>query len=276
MTLHSLKGKIALITGGTKGIGLAISRRFASEGASVIMASTTASPSSSGFRDLIDHATPAAAAAEVAGHQQTSPARPQVHAAVALDVSSPSSWKSLLRSHPEIDILVNCAGVTLNKLLVPTSEEEISSVISTNLAGTILGCKLVGRSMILQLRQDRQRQRQQQQQQQQDKGEPDDFLSGVVKVPTEKSIINISSLLAQKSVTGTSVYAASKAGILGLTTSLSQEYGRQGIRVNAILPGYIKTSMTERMYNSRDIFSQHHVEPLLFPNQNPSSHSLKK
>lgn len=58
------------------------------------------------------------------------------------------------------------------------------------------------------------------------------------------SIINISSVLAHKGVPGSSIYAASKAGILGLTRSLAVELGQRNIRVNAICPGYIETEMT--------------------------------
>ncbi|KAK3986605.1 hypothetical protein QBC44DRAFT_332964 [Cladorrhinum sp. PSN332] len=195
----SLLGKTALITGSTKGIGLAIATRFAQEGCSIIMASTSASPSHPSFTSL-------------------PPPSQSHHHPFPLNVTSSTDWQSLLKSHPKIDILINCAGTSLTKLLPLTTENEINSNLSTNLAGAILGCKLVGKSMISQRRH---------------------------QEPTDKCIINISSLLARKSVIGSSVYAASKAGMLGLTTSLAREYGAYGIRVNAILPGYIDTAMTE-------------------------------
>ncbi|KAK4228896.1 hypothetical protein QBC38DRAFT_131365 [Podospora fimiseda] len=206
----SLLHKTTLITGSTKGIGLAIATRFAHEGSKIIMASPSSSPSHPSFLSL----------------PSLPPSTTPSHFPFPLDVSSPQSWshflKSLPPSHQKIDILINCAGISHSKLLTQTTEDQILSLINTNLTGAILGCKYIGKQMILSSR-------------------------NRDESTTTKCIINISSLLAKKSVLGTSVYSASKAGLLGLTTSLSKEYGAYGIRVNAILPGYIETAMTQEI-----------------------------
>ncbi|KAK4120917.1 NAD(P)-binding protein [Parathielavia appendiculata] len=138
---------------------------------------------------------------------------PKTHAAVCFDVCEANGWKSLVEN-TQIDILINCAGETQQSLLLRTSEESIQHLLDLNLRSVVWGCKTVGKQMVARRR----------------KG---------------GCIINISSLLAYRAVIGTSIYAAAKAGQIGLTTALSQEFGRHGIRVNAIVPGYIDTAMTK-------------------------------
>ena len=89
-----------------------------------------------------------------------------------------------LRVQPDVDILVNCAGITQRSLLVRTTQESIKDILDTNLLGTINGCKHFSQHWISQRRRD-------------------------------CCIINISSLLAVKGSPGTTVYAASKAGMIG-------------------------------------------------------------
>ncbi|MCJ1433452.1 hypothetical protein MMC27_002814 [Xylographa pallens] len=95
----------------------------------------------------------------------------------------------------------------------------VEQVIQTNLMGTIWGCQIIAKAMIRQHR------------------EPSNTAC----------IINVASLLGIKGGRGSTVYAASKAGVLGLTRSLAAELGPSNIRVNAIVPGYVATSMTEAM-----------------------------
>jgi NAD(P)-dependent dehydrogenase (short-subunit alcohol dehydrogenase family) len=123
---------------------------------------------------------------------------------------------------PSIDILVNCAGQTQRKILFRTEDPEITEILESNLRSAILGCRVVGRQML--------------------RPTPG---SNSDQAPFSKCIINVSSLLAHRAVQGTAVYAATKAGMLGLTASLANELGRRGIRVNAIVPGYIETAMTK-------------------------------
>ena len=110
-----------------------------------------------------------------------------------------------------IDILVNNAGITKDNLIMGVSEEDFDAVIDTNLKGAFLFTKALSRTMLKQ------------------KG---------------GRIINISSIVGVRGNAGQTNYAASKAGLIGLTKSVAKEYGRKNIRCNAIAPGYITTDMT--------------------------------
>ncbi len=113
-----------------------------------------------------------------------------------------------------VDGLVNNAGITRDKAIFMMSEEDWHSVLRTNLDGTFN----MARNLIV------------------------DFLkrkSGV--------IVNISSVAAMKGLAGQANYAASKAGIIGLTRSLAREAAHSGVRVNAVAPGFIETDMTRSM-----------------------------
>ncbi|KAL2133414.1 hypothetical protein VTI74DRAFT_2415 [Chaetomium olivicolor] len=207
MGLLSLAGKTTAITGASSGIGFAIASRFAQEGASVVLAGRTLSKLETALSKI----------------QQIKPwqasERPQTHRIHPLDVKDMQGWMSLVNTHKEIDILVNCAGVTQRSLLLRTPESTIEELLASNLHSTVFGCKTVGKQMVARR-------------------------SG-------GCIINVSSLLAQRAATGTAVYAAGKAGQLGLTTALAQELGSYGVRVNAIVPGYIETAMTEDLNKDR-------------------------
>lgn len=154
-------------------------------------------------------------------HAQQTNQQPGHHKTALLDLTNPQSdWPGITSAHA-IDVLVNCAGTSQAQLLPRLHKDQITDILNTNLLGAVLGSKYFGRQVIRR------------------------------KDPKfEGCIVNVSSLLAQKGVVGTSVYAASKAGLIGLTKSLAVEYSRHKIRVNAVLPGYISTPMTTGMYRS--------------------------
>ncbi|MFA6146886.1 MAG: 3-oxoacyl-[acyl-carrier-protein] reductase [bacterium] len=122
--------------------------------------------------------------------------------------------KAIIADRGRIDILVNNAGVTRDNLLMRLTEDDFDAVVRTNLKGTFLVTKVVSRQMI--------RQR-----------------SG--------RIVNMSSVVGEMGNAGQSVYAATKAGILGFTKAMARELASREITVNAIAPGFITTDMTEKL-----------------------------
>lgn len=113
-----------------------------------------------------------------------------------------------------VDILVNNAGITRDNLMLRLSESDWDSVIAVNLKGTFNCAKVASRIMLKQR-------------------------SG--------KIINISSVIGVMGNAGQVNYAASKAGVIGITKSLAKELGSRSITVNAVAPGYIKTAMTDKL-----------------------------
>lgn len=128
--------------------------------------------------------------------------------------------KTIISKFKHIDVLINNAGITNDNLIVKMKEEQWDQVINTNLKGTYNCCKAVSKYMIKQK-------------------------SG--------KIINISSIIGEIGNKGQVNYAASKAGIVGLTKSLSKELGSRNINVNAINPGFIKTKMTENLDKDKNL-----------------------
>jgi 3-oxoacyl-[acyl-carrier protein] reductase len=123
-TFASLEGKVALVTGGSRGIGRAISLEFGRAGADVVV----------GYRTGREEAE--AVAAEVGGR------------AVEADVSDPGSAQALVESAGELDVLVNNAGLTRDGLLVRMSDDDWRSVIDTNLSSVFYTCRAAARGMM--------------------------------------------------------------------------------------------------------------------------------
>ena len=120
----------------------------------------------------------------------------------------------ILDKFKKLDILVNNAGITRDNLILRMSEEEWDRVIAVNLKGCFLCTKIISRVMLKQR-------------------------SG--------RIVNLASIIGIMGNMGQANYAASKAGIIGLTKSAAKELGSRGICINAIAPGFIKTEMTDRL-----------------------------
>lgn len=134
------------------------------------------------------------------------------------DVSSLDAFqntiKEIAENHGSVDILVNNAGVCKDKLIMRMSEDEWNKVININLNGAFNGIKAVSQIMIKQ---------------------------------RAGRIINISSIVGLIGNPGQANYAASKAGLIGLSKSAAKELAPRGITVNAIAPGYIATDMTDQI-----------------------------
>lgn len=200
-----LQGKVALVTGASRGIGQAIAVQLAAAGADVYCTST---------KDGGCAATLAAIASLPAGEGRK-PGRG--HALVA-DVASPAAAdqlaKAVLDAAGRLDFLVNNAGITKDGLFLRMSVEDFDAVLGTNLRGTFLVCKAFARAM--------------------------------AKARGGR-IVNIGSVVGLTGNAGQANYAASKAGLVGLSKSLAQELAGRGITVNVVAPGFIQTDMTSAL-----------------------------
>lgn len=132
--------------------------------------------------------------------------------AIQADVSDPASAAALVEEAGDVDVLVNNAGVTRDGLLVRMSDEDWSTVIDTNLASCFYTSRAAVRGMMKKR-------------------------SG--------SIVNVSSIVGLRGNWGQTNYAASKAGIIGFTKSLARELGSRNVRANVVVPGYVKTRLTD-------------------------------
>lgn len=137
-----------------------------------------------------------------------------IKADISIEEEAKHLIKEAVKEFKTLDILVNNAGITKDNLLMRMSEEEFESVINVNLKGSFF-CMKYGAQVMLKQR--------------------------------FGKIINISSVVGIAGNIGQSNYAASKAGVIGMTKSLARELASRGITVNAIAPGFIKTDMTDAL-----------------------------
>ncbi len=131
--------------------------------------------------------------------------------AIQADVSDPDDAKRLVEEAGDLDILVNCAGITRDGVLARMPDDDWRTVLETNLSSVFYTCRAVTRGMMKRR-------------------------SG--------SIVNLSSIVGLRGNWGQTNYAASKAGIIGFTKSLARELGSRGVRANVVAPGYVKTRLT--------------------------------
>ena len=122
--------------------------------------------------------------------------------------------KKIVDRHQKVDILVNNAGVTSDNLLMRIKPADWDHVIGTNLKGTVICTKILSRLMIRQ---------------------------------HGGRIVNLSSVVGQTGNAGQSLYAASKAGIIGFSKAVAREVASRGVTVNVVAPGFIETDMTARL-----------------------------
>ena len=197
--MPELDGRIALVTGGSRGIGAAISRELGAAGAHVAV----------NFARDAESAGVVCAAVREAGGEAT---------AVQGDVSTAEGAAALVETVESdvgpIGILVNNAGITRDDLIMRLSDEDWRDVIDVNLGGAFFTCRALSRPMLKR---------------------------------RAGAIVNITSIVGVHGNAGQSNYAASKAGLSGLTKALAKELGGRGIRVNAIAPGYIATELTDAL-----------------------------
>ena len=188
-----LESKIAVITGGGRGIGKATAQLFTNEGATVVIAE---------FDEVSGQST----ANELGAHF------------IKTDISNEESVNALFNfvssEFGQLDILVNNAGILADSTLKKLDPDSFDAVINVNLRGVYLCGRAAADIMIEQG-------------------------SGV--------ILNASSVVAHHGNFGQTNYVASKAGVIGITKVWARELGKDGIRVNAVAPGFIQTNMTAGM-----------------------------
>lgn len=255
---NRLAGRKCMITGGTSGIGFAIAERFLQEGASTIVlvgrsqtrleeAAKKLEPLAVTLPELTESNDEVATRAPEEDNQQIVQGKIRL---LVGDVSNAGSWMRELEKEmvsylvyinetllltifqANVDILINAAGISISNILPRSELEDISMILRTNLEGAMLTSRALIRASIRSRIRNR-----------------SDPAAGTNH--PSKCIINVSSLLALKGGTGAVPYAASKAGLLGLTRSLAVEASASMkdivIRSNAIVPGYIETPMVAGM-----------------------------
>jgi 3(or 17)beta-hydroxysteroid dehydrogenase len=195
-----LSNRVALVTGGASGIGQATALLFAREGAALAIA------------DLDENGAAATADSILSQGGRA--------AAYRLDVTVEKSWdelsERLLRDWPQLDVVVNSAGVSFSKQIADMSLAEWERVLAVNLTGVFLGTRFAIRAL---------------------------------KPHGRGSIINVSSTAGLRAIPGASAYCVSKAAVCTLSRVAARECAQNGwqIRVNSVLPGGVKTPIWRQL-----------------------------
>lgn len=194
-----LKGRVALVTGSTRGIGRAIAQALAESGATVVV---------TGREE--------ARAAEVAAEIAT--ATGATVRGFGVDISDAAQAVAVVerveKELGQLDILVNNAGLTRDNLIMRLKDEDWDAVINANLRGAFMTCRAASRGMMKR---------------------------------RWGRIINIASVVGITGNKGQSNYAASKAGLIGLTKSIAKELASRNVLANVLAPGFVETDMTAAM-----------------------------
>jgi 3-oxoacyl-[acyl-carrier protein] reductase len=192
------EGRVAVVTGGAKGIGRAIATHLAQGGAKVVLAGRSEGPLE-----------------ELRGEIQAQGGEAvAVRADVAVEADADALCARTLEAFGKAEILVNNAGVTRDGLLLRMSDADWDQVIDTNLKGAFHCTRAFARPMVRQ---------------------------------KWGRIVNIASVIGLIGNAGQTNYAASKAGLLGLTKAVAKELASRHITVNAVAPGFIETAMTDSL-----------------------------
>lgn len=194
-----LSGRVALVTGSTRGIGRAIAARLARAGARVAVTGR-------------DQAKASAAAAEIAAETG---AEVRGYAADVAEVAQATALiEAVEKDFGQVDILVNNAGLTRDNLLMRLKDDDWDAVLHANLRGAFATCRAASRGMMKR---------------------------------RWGRIINVASVVGLIGNKGQANYAASKAGLIGMTKSIAKELASRNVLANVVAPGFIETDMTAAM-----------------------------
>jgi NAD(P)-dependent dehydrogenase (short-subunit alcohol dehydrogenase family) len=197
-----IKGKRVLVTGASSGLGAHFARLLARNGAALVIAARRK-----------DKLAVLAEELSALGASHTT--------AVALDVASEASvreaFEEIAATGPELDVVINNAGISGDGLAIDLPLQEFDAVVGTNLRGVWLVATAAARRW--------------------------------KSAKRGGAIVNIASIQAERVAPGLAAYSASKAAVVQLTKSLALEWARFGIRVNALEPGYIGTELTAELWS---------------------------
>lgn len=195
-----MKDQVALVTGGSRGIGRAIALALAERGCTVVACARN----ESALADLAEEAKKRELSGAIDPRRLDVTDRPAIDALV----------DAVAEQYGRIDVLVNNAGITRDGLAMSMDDDQFDEVLTTNLRSVFWLTRAVSRSMV-RARYGR--------------------------------IINIGSVAGVMGNPGQVNYAASKAGVIGLTKTLAKEFGKRKITCNVVAPGFIKTDMTANL-----------------------------
>ncbi len=205
-----LSGRVAMVTGASSGLGAQFARTLARAGAAVVLAARR-----------IERLKTLRAEIEAAGGD--------AHV-VGLDVTDPTSIKAAV-AHAEtemgtLDILVNNSGVSTTQRLIDVTPDDYDHIMDTNTRGAFFVAQEVGKRMIARAR----------------GAAPGTFTGG--------RIVNVASMAGLRVLGQIGVYAMSKAAVVHMTRAMALEWGRYGINVNALCPGYIDTEINHHHWQT--------------------------
>jgi 3-oxoacyl-[acyl-carrier protein] reductase len=196
----ALNDRVALVTGGSRGIGRIIAITLAARGAAVAV--NFAGPAHEAEAREVCEAIEAIGGKAIA---------------VGFDVSDPEACdqgvKDVVERLGSLHILVNNAGISIDSLIMRARAEDLRKTLAVNLEGAFHCCKAAAKHLL--------------------------------RAKAAGRIVNLSSVVGEQGNGGQAMYAASKAGLIGLTKTLAREFSSRGVTVNAVAPGFIQTQMTE-------------------------------